>query len=238
MENRTSIKKSRRETVSSSQTTFSADDEFPIMEISDSIQSTVDEPYYHSSEIKPDNPAQSARKTRRAKQTQNKQKTSQKSNKRASAKPDMIRCSVCGKLKPVSEFNFLKKKDGKRMNICKECEHDKKKAMREEKKAIMDSLKSVGCACCGEKNPVCLDFHHYDPSEKSFNMSQALLKPYHALIEEASKCIVVCSNCHRRIHAGDINPQDIISRHEYEYRRNLIKTTLGLFGKNGNPKKR
>ena len=90
------------------------------------------------------------------------------------------------------------------MYVCKDCEHESKRVAREHKKSIIEELKTVGCACCGEKDTVCLDFHHYDPSEKEFNLSTALTKPVNKLIEEASKCVVVCSNCHRKIHAGTL----------------------------------
>ena len=104
------------------------------------------------------------------------------------------------------------------MYVCKDCEHESKRIAREHKKSIIEELKAVGCACCGEKDTVCLDFHHYNPSEKEFNLSTALTKPVNKLIEEASKCVVVCSNCHRKIHAGTLNIEDYLSRHEYEYR--------------------
>jgi hypothetical protein len=104
------------------------------------------------------------------------------------------------------------------MYVCKDREHESKRIAREHKKSIIEELKTVGCACCGEKDTVCLDFHHYDPSEKEFNLSTALTKPVNKLIEEASKCVVVCSNCHRKIHAGTLKIEDYLSRHEYEYR--------------------
>lgn len=108
------------------------------------------------------------------------------------------------------------------MTVCKDCEHDQKRQLREKKKAILDDLKTVGCACCGESDLVCLDFHHYDPDEKEFNMSAALTKPLDKMMIEASKCIVVCSNCHRKIHAGLIDTGTVLSRHEYEYRKRLM----------------
>ena len=136
------------------------------------------------------------------------------------------RCSICGQVKPDTEFNYLQKEQDKRMYICKDCEHDAKRATREHKRNIMEQLKTIGCACCGETDNVCLDFHHYDPTEKEFNMSSALTKPVDKLIHEAAKCVVVCSNCHRKIHAGTLNIEDYVSRHEYEYRKKLIHNTF------------
>jgi hypothetical protein len=132
------------------------------------------------------------------------------------------RCKCCGRELPVDDFNYWNKEKGSRMSICKECEHEKSKAKRDYKKNLLIELKEVGCCVCGEKDPVCLDFHHYDSSEKEFNVSQALMKTLPDMITEASKCVIVCSNCHRKIHAGTVNIEDFISRHEYEYRKKLF----------------
>lgn len=156
--------------------------------------------------------------------------TVKQSGKRPQKKQKMMKCHICGRMKPAEDFNYLYKSKDQRMTICKECEHEQKRAMREDKKGILDSLKSVGCAVCGEKDTVCLDFHHYDPKEKEFNMSSALTKPYYKMIEEAAKCIVTCSNCHRKIHAGLISLDEFLPKHEYEYRKLLVQNIISLFG--------
>ena len=56
------------------------------------------------------------------------------------------------------------------------------------------------CSICGyNKNPAALDFHHPDPLLKESNIigTTASLDKQRA---ETSKCILVCSNCHREIH--------------------------------------
>ncbi len=58
-----------------------------------------------------------------------------------------------------------------------------------------------GCVCCSEREIVCLEFHHLDPLQKDIQIgSQRHLSS--RVIEELSKCIVVCANCHKKIHAG------------------------------------
>ena len=44
---------------------------------------------------------------------------------------------------------------------------------------------------------VCMDFDHRDPSKKICSVSEAAKKSYDLMINEISKCDVVCSNCHR-----------------------------------------
>ncbi len=59
-----------------------------------------------------------------------------------------------------------------------------------------------GCAECGFRNPAALDFHHRNPKEKvetiwrlAGNYSMKKLRV------ELPKCDVLCSNCHRILHA-------------------------------------
>lgn len=46
-----------------------------------------------------------------------------------------------------------------------------------------------------------LEFHHINPKEKDFTISGGT-KSFNTLKLEVDKCILVCSNCHREIHAG------------------------------------
>lgn len=58
------------------------------------------------------------------------------------------------------------------------------------------------CVKCGYKNCLqALEFHHLDPSQKDFTISNCDLRLAEA-IEESKKCILICSNCHKEFHAG------------------------------------
>ena len=75
------------------------------------------------------------------------------------------------------------------------------------------------CVICGEDRAAALDFHHVDPATKSFNLgSAAKSKSVDAVLREIAKCIVVCSRCHRLIHAGEIGLEDIDHAHDEEHR--------------------
>ena len=58
------------------------------------------------------------------------------------------------------------------------------------------------CVRCGEDHPLLLDFHHQDPSAKENEVTKLLAAPgkYKEAQEEAQKCILLCSNCHRKEH--------------------------------------
>ena len=68
-------------------------------------------------------------------------------------------------------------------------------------KAYSDSVKKDGCKICGEKEICTLDYHHL--SDKEENVAKLLrggsLKK---VKEEIEKCVVLCANCHRKLHAG------------------------------------
>lgn len=62
------------------------------------------------------------------------------------------------------------------------------------------------CSLCGlEFDGECtaiFDFHHRDPSKKEFNICNQALNKYgkDRIMKEATKCDLLCANCHRLIH--------------------------------------
>jgi hypothetical protein len=64
------------------------------------------------------------------------------------------------------------------------------------------------CLLCGETEICCLDFHHM--SGKEAGIAQAVYKGWSKdrIIEEINKCVVLCSNCHRKVHAGVVQLAD------------------------------
>jgi len=66
-----------------------------------------------------------------------------------------------------------------------------------------DWKSTIGCITCGEKNPVCLDFHHLDETTKLYDVPAMANYGDQKRLEEVVKCVVVCANCHRKTHAMD-----------------------------------
>lgn len=56
-----------------------------------------------------------------------------------------------------------------------------------------------GCLRCGLTDPRCLDFHHRDPSTKSFPIAGSF-KSRKKIGAEITKCDLLCANCHRIVH--------------------------------------
>ena len=67
-------------------------------------------------------------------------------------------------------------------------------------KQLLVEYKGGKCQRCGyDKCIAALEFHHLDPSTKSFSLTGNTLG-IERQKEEADKCILVCANCHREIH--------------------------------------
>ena len=82
-----------------------------------------------------------------------------------------------------------------------------KKAVSERRKKLRlmaVEYKGGKCMLCGYKRCTeSLDFHHQDPSKKDFGLSEnGLTRSWDKIKQEVDKCILICANCHREIHAG------------------------------------
>lgn len=127
-------------------------------------------------------------------------------------------CSSCRSSKPVSDFN--KKRSGLQPN-CRDCSKaisrdfylankDKHFARNKERKKLLAyyviGRMKDGCVDCGEKDPVVLDFDHVT-GEKVAGISTLLRYGMSKtkIDLEIEKCVVRCSNCHRRKTAKENN---------------------------------
>ena len=71
------------------------------------------------------------------------------------------------------------------------------------KKFLVFIKEHFKCIKCSESYVGCLDFHHVDQSSKINDMSKILHNgSIKKLIEEMLKCVVLCANCHRKVHGG------------------------------------
>ena len=59
----------------------------------------------------------------------------------------------------------------------------------------------MSCSVCGENHHACLDFHHTNPEEKEFRIGDKVgLWKHERIVKEVEKCVVLCSNCHKKLH--------------------------------------
>lgn len=130
----------------------------------------------------------------------------------------MRTCKHCGGYKPDHDFNFRDKAAGKYQRYCRDCQKKQMKDSYQRNKSHYvaqararsrfyqqdyDSWKQqLTCVACGENTACCIELHHIDSSQKEGNPS-LLFRTLgrKRFFEELQKCAVVCSNCHKKIHA-------------------------------------
>lgn len=127
------------------------------------------------------------------------------------------KCNRCNQEKDLSEFQF--RKDNKYDCYCTSCrkEYQHEAYMKRRKLQIQKNSEyrrknptkdwfqklklKLKCSKCEENHPACLEFHHIDPSQKSFTISSMIRKlPKEDILKEIEKCQVLCANCHRKEH--------------------------------------
>ena len=88
---------------------------------------------------------------------------------------------------------------------CKKCRVEKVIRRRQKvRKILIDEFGGKCSQCDYNKSLWALEFHHLEDSSKDFGLSQkGLTRSIEGLRKEAAKCILVCANCHREIHAGE-----------------------------------
>lgn len=118
-------------------------------------------------------------------------------------------CTKCGRGKPLSHFwKQSKTKDG--LNTwCKSCiVEGMKNAARKRKKELVDLFGGECYRCGGKFHQAVFDLHHINPKEKEGALGK-LLQSYSIdhpkVLMEMEKCVMLCSNCHRVVHATEEN---------------------------------
>lgn len=120
------------------------------------------------------------------------------------------KCNVCDQIHPETvEFFFTNGKQPsgkiKWKPDCKKC-HLEARSKRFDS-LLLDIFGEIKCQICGyDRCKRAIDCHHLDESEKDFEISK-LRSSFISLSKikiELEKCVLLCSNCHREVHAGYI----------------------------------
>jgi transposase len=94
--------------------------------------------------------------------------------------------------------------EGRGSYRCKQCRVEQVARRRREIKRILVEEAGGRCALCGyDKHQEALQFHHLNRREKRFHLGQGGLSRSLARCRaEASKCALLCANCHAEVEAG------------------------------------
>lgn len=87
---------------------------------------------------------------------------------------------------------------------CTKCRAEAVSRRRRKVKQLLVQEAGGGCAICGyERALAALEFHHVVPEEKRFALShRGVARSIERAREEASKCVLLCANCHAEVEAG------------------------------------
>lgn len=130
----------------------------------------------------------------------------QKTNKK-----ELKKCSQCNELKSEDEYGF---RLGKKQAACKLCLNKKQKiqyanntkyyldrnrVQRSSNREWYQELKSkTPCAKCGVQYPYyVMDYDHIDPNTKTTCIAKMMGHSKKAILNEITKCELLCANCHR-----------------------------------------
>jgi hypothetical protein len=119
----------------------------------------------------------------------------------------MKNCSKCGAVTTNHSYCTKCRKEYDREYHKNRIEKRKQETLAFKKSTrdfINEYKNSSKCFCCEESESVCLDFHHlYD---KEFSLGAATGRySIERIKKEIDKCVILCSNCHRKLHAGLID---------------------------------
>jgi len=145
-------------------------------------------------------------------------------------------CIACGISKPLTDFYKRKDSIDGHGNTCKVCRNAYQKqwaidhpvsrkkhtktyltthpercgnVIAKQHRQWIDNYKRQRCCMiCGEKEIVCLDFHHLNPEDKDYSIGNLVVFSIERIIQEIAKCILVCKNCHAKIHKYGLENED------------------------------
>ena len=135
----------------------------------------------------------------------------------------------------------------------KEASYARQRRRGIKRKLKLVELKGGCCEICGyDKNLAVLTFHHTDLKTKKFNVELRNIANYNwkKVLEESSKCQLLCQNCHQELHHPDFSLKKLLTNLERlsileEYKFLIVYTnTIGYvnnlvenFGYKKNPYK-
>lgn len=100
------------------------------------------------------------------------------------------------------ETSFVR--EGRGYYRCKRCRVEATSRRRQAVKRVLVDEAGGKCVLCGYSHcSRALEFHHLDPKTKEFSLAHnGRTRSIAKLRAEASKCVLLCANCHAEVEAG------------------------------------
>lgn len=115
------------------------------------------------------------------------------------AEHELLHCEVHG------ETMFHKHKNGnaKPRFKCGKCSSEATARVVAGKQKLAYEKYGSCCRLCGyDKCTRALEWHHIDPNQKEVEPKKVFSRSWERIQEELDKCVLLCANCHREVHAG------------------------------------
>lgn len=132
--------------------------------------------------------------------------TKNKKNDLSTDQSRSSRCSKCKEIKSIGEFYLRKRSNGNitSSSWCRSCNSKGVIKTQQNTKSKLVKLKGGSCQTCNfNEYDGALEFHHVDSTLKDDKLSKLIRSSLSKdIIDEINKCVLVCSNCHKMIHAG------------------------------------
>ena len=125
------------------------------------------------------------------------------------------KCNTCRINKPLAEFSWRNKKEGKKLESCKKCYQKRRKEYYKKNhekeiarmyktrdnniKKVLLYLLGHPCVDCEENDYLVLQFDHVRGKKKASISQLVRSSPsWEKIADEIKKCEVRCANCHTR----------------------------------------
>ena len=113
------------------------------------------------------------------------------------------RLCPCGETDPLKFY-------GNKQRICARCFNEGSIRRSRDKQEKVRRFLGGKCFTCGfKKYPAALQSHHVFPEEKDPAFKHVRSWSWKRIEQELSMCVLLCSNCHTALHAGQIESKYI-----------------------------
>jgi len=105
--------------------------------------------------------------------------------------------TICRRCKKT--YTYMRH-SGSTVVLCNSCNATSKRFERKKK-----CVAYLGGKCCVCEYDACIsaiDFHHLDPTTKSFPIAGSENRAWNVVRKELDKCVLLCCRCHREVEAG------------------------------------
>lgn len=117
--------------------------------------------------------------------------------------------------------------------------HAHQKKQRANKRLMLLEAKGSRCQICGYNRCMkALSFHHVSEDTKIFTLSNRLCqRKWQDVVAEASKCILLCHNCHTEVHDGFHVDRVAVLEKELAEQKELFVSRLMIVGSKNRSRK-